>query len=342
MTTKIKGLKRFNVVGNLPKDPGEQGEIFRSESIRKITCFVLGPLGTNMVQACEQWIKEMNIEDKTEIILCETPEESIERARNVNEEGHVAIFWTCAVYNCLCNVFFQNPDTLTFFIEVVMYLDEMQLAARPEKVSEVEDGIIPKHWKILSHPSPAPLVRDLGCEIILTTSNAKAAELCAAGKSDACITTEAARKIYNLATLHKFGSPKMVFFGGITTHGVEIISKICDEDSKNSEEYRKRCEDYREKHKSDEYRVMSRDEIEIREKLGYVYRDMYFGIGLSSRECLEREERMDRDNMELNFFYEDKSKQINSLDNDLKEKVEMWLKLPKPSTPFYFLISPPR
>jgi len=222
---EIKGLKRFNVAGQLPEGPEEQGEVLRSSLIHKITCFVLGPLGTNMDQACKQWIEETKIANKTEIILCETPEESIERARAVNEEGHVAIFWTCAVYNCLCNVFFQNPDTLTFFIEEVMYLDEMQLATRPEKVSEVKDSIIPKHWRILSHPSPAPLVKDLDCKVELTTSNAKAGELCAAGESDACITTESARKIHNLVTLHKFGSPKMVFFGGITTHGVEIISE---------------------------------------------------------------------------------------------------------------------
>lgn len=225
MKSAIKGLKKFNVIGQLPENSLEQGVVLRLSSIRKIINYVLGPAGTNMGQACEKWIEEMGIGDKTEIIFCATPEESIEKARSVCEEGHVALFWTCAVYNCLCNVFFQNPDTLTFFIEEVMYLDEMQLAAKPEKVCEINEGVIPKHWRIYSHPSPAPLVRETGCTVELTTSNAKAAELCAAGKSDACITTESARKIYNLATLHKFGSPKMVFFGGITTHGVEIISK---------------------------------------------------------------------------------------------------------------------
>lgn len=225
----IKGLKIFNDPDKLPQSPEEQRRALQSCAIRKITCFVLGPAGTNMQQACEQWIVEMGIGYKTEIVLCMTPEESIEKARLVVEEGHVATFWTCAVYNCLCNVFFQNPDTLTFFIEKVMMLDEMQLATRSEKVCEIQNDIMPEKWNIASHPSPAPLLNDIKCNVKLTTSNAKAAELCRSGEADACITTESARELNGLKTLHVFGSPKMVFFGGITAHGVKIISKAYNE-----------------------------------------------------------------------------------------------------------------
>jgi len=224
-TRLIQGLKIFNDPEKLPQGPYEQRLALRSDLVKKITCFVLGPKGTNMEQACEQWIREMGIENKTEIVLCMTPEESIEKARCVTDEGHVATFWTCAVYNCLCNVFFQNPDTLTFFAEKVMMLDEMQLATRREKIHEVREGIIPDSWIIASHPSPAPLLNDVKCSVKLTTSNAKAAELCSALETDACITTESARKLIGLETLHVFGSPKMVFFAGITSHGVKVISK---------------------------------------------------------------------------------------------------------------------
>lgn len=226
---KIEGLKQFNIVGELPEDATTQGEVFRSYYIKKVTCFVLGPDGTNMVQASKKWIEEMRIGAKTEIVLCKTPEESIEKARGITEDGHVGIFWTCAVYNCLCNVFFQNPDTLTFFIEEVMYLDEMQLAIRQGEETEIKKGIIPNNWVISSHPSPASLVEGLGCKVELTTSNAEAAKICANGGAEACITTESARKIHDLVALHKFGSPKMIFFGGMTVHGVEIISKAYQE-----------------------------------------------------------------------------------------------------------------
>lgn len=311
----IKGLKRFNVVGNLPKDAKEQGEIFRSEFVKKITCFVLGPLGTNMDQACKQWIEEMNIGNKTEIILCETPEESIERARVVNEEGHVAIFWTCAVYNCLCNVFFQNPDTLTFFIEVVMYLDEMQLATRLEKVSEVESGLIPKQWKIISHPSPAPLVRDLDCEVILTTSNAKAAELCAADESDACITTECARKIYNLVTLHKFGSPKMVFFGGITTHGVEIIEKARKIVSYEKNETLRHLLGRGVAIRNVSLRDIDDERVEIRNILGIRFGDCWGG------------NRTRTDMEEAEIYWEERSKGGKSESSEINYKIQLYKNL---------------
>lgn len=225
----IKGLKKFNPAGELPDDFTGQKMVFCSDLIKKISCFVLGPAGTNIAQACEQWIKKTGIGSKTKMVFCETPEESVERARGIKEDGHVAIFWTCAVYINLYKIFFNNPDTLTFFIEEIMYLDEMQLATRPEKLVEIQEGIIPKGWGVASHPSPAPLLDDITCSVEITTSNTRAAEICAKGQVDACITTKSAKMIYNLVLLHKFGSPKMIFYGGITIHGVEILSRAYKE-----------------------------------------------------------------------------------------------------------------
>lgn len=221
----LSQLERFNEE-NLPDNEDDQYLLLHANAIERIICFVLGPDGTNMVQACKQWISKTGIEYKAEIVLCETPEESIERAREICEDGHIAIFWTCAVYNRLFNVFFENPDTLTFFIQIAMNLDEMQLAIKEEKSEEIKNGEIPMDWKVASHPSPAPLLNSCGCEVVLTTSNAKAAELCANSKVDICITTESARKIYGLQLVYRFGSPKMVFFGGITAYSVEFLSQI--------------------------------------------------------------------------------------------------------------------
>jgi hypothetical protein len=56
-------------------------------------------------------------------------------------------------------------------------------------------------------------------------SNAEAAVRCAAGEAEACITTESARRLYGLVKLHSFGSPEMVFFGGICQRGAELVSQ---------------------------------------------------------------------------------------------------------------------
>jgi prephenate dehydratase len=108
-----------------------------------------------------------------------------------------------------------------------MNLDEMQLATRPELLPEIKNGKIPKDWKIASHPSPAPLVRKLGNPIIFANSNAHAAELCQKGKTELCVTTESARKIYNLKKVFSFGSPPMIFFGGITAQTAQFLKNIC-------------------------------------------------------------------------------------------------------------------
>lgn len=222
----IQGLNSFPSSEGLPSHRAELISVFQSSAIRRIRCFALGPRGTNIEQACQRWVKITSIDDKTTIELGETPEKCLEMARQVQSPDEVAIFWTCAVYFNLFKLFFENPDTLPFFISYVMRLDEMQLATRQDLVGRVQNGQLPKEWKITSHPSPAPLVRNSGCEIVLVTSNAEAAKRCASGIEDACITTEMARGIYGLAKLHSFGSPPMVFFGGITAHGAEVIRKV--------------------------------------------------------------------------------------------------------------------
>lgn len=222
----IQGLSNFPSSKKLPSDREAIISVLQSPVINKIRCFALGPKGTNIGQACQKWVQNTGIDDKTIIEFGETPEKCLEMARQVQSLDEVAFFWTCAVYYNLFKLFFENPDTLPFFVSYVMLLDEMQLATRQDLVGRVQNGQLPKEWKIASHPSPAPLVRNLGCQVVLVNSNAAAAKSCSAGEIEACITTEAARKIHNLTQLHSFGSPPMVFFGGITAHGAEVIRKV--------------------------------------------------------------------------------------------------------------------
>ena len=213
-------MNSFLTVNGLPTGDAI-GQRLRSDSVKKVINFCLGPPGTNIGQAAQKWSEEIGITDKTKIVWCDTPEAALEAALKV-EHGTLGIFWTCAVYYRLHELFFNNPGTLPFFINYTMPLDAMQLATRLEKVTEVNDSV-PANWKIASHPSPAPLMT--GWEIQLVNSNTAASEACAKGRVDACITTEAGRVNSDLVKIHEFGSPPMVFFGGITSDGARLLSQ---------------------------------------------------------------------------------------------------------------------
>lgn len=219
-------LPVFPSPSGLPEDPDEIVRVLCSPAVQEVRCFALGPEGTNIAQACGNWLRRSGLEAKSKIILCDTPEISVIAARRETapELGILGIFWTCAVFDREKEVFFENPDVYPFFIQETMLLDEMQLATRPELAAE-HSGSIPAHWRIASHPSPKPLVERLPCTVIKSHSNAAAAASCAAGECEACITTESARQIYNLTRLHCFGCPPMVFFGGITERGARLFRR---------------------------------------------------------------------------------------------------------------------
>lgn len=215
-------MKKFITEIKLPVG-NEIEAVLQDSRVKKIINFCLGPVGTNIGQAAEKWSREIGIQDKVEIIFLATPEECLQSAREVDEDGVIGIFWTCAVYFKLNELFFNNPDTFPFFINYTMDLDEMQLATRPEKLNEINNSV-PEIWLIASHPSPAPLMS--GWDIKLVNSNSAAALECQNKVVDACITTEAARVSTGLVKIHSFGSPPMVFFGGITYSGAQRLSQI--------------------------------------------------------------------------------------------------------------------
>jgi hypothetical protein len=222
-------------LGRLPSFPSSTGlledvediaRVLRSSAVQEVRCFALGPEGTNIEQACRRWLRRTGIESKSTVILCPTPEDSVIAARRETavDRGILGLFWTCAVFDREKEVFFENPDVYPFFVQETMLLDEMQLAARPELVAE-SGGAVPEHWRIASHPSPAPLLAELPCPVIRVRSNADAAARCAAGEFEACITTESARKIHGLTRIHVFGCPPMVFFGGITAAASRLFRR---------------------------------------------------------------------------------------------------------------------
>lgn len=218
-------LESFPATSGLPQSAEDMRATMQSEAIKKIYAYALGPAGTNISQAAGCWLERMQVADKAEIILCATPEASLAQARLVDSPDEIGLFGTCAVYFALHQLFFENPDALPFFAEEVMLLDEMQLAAKPE-VAAILNGAVPANWKIASHPSPAPLVRHLGCEVVRVNSNAQAADDCRSGKVQLCITTESARQSRGLVKLHSFGSPPMVFFYGLAGPSIAVVRRV--------------------------------------------------------------------------------------------------------------------
>lgn len=216
----------------------------RHGSIKKIYSFALGPEGTNLARASREWLEHACLMDKSVIVLCQTPEECLAEARKITNSGEVAIFWTCAVFYALKDMFFGNPDVYPFAIVHRSRLDKMQVAIRKELFPLVEfetwsfescttyggdvfpgDPIFPESWSIAAHPSPTPLLAGLKCKFVPASSNSAAAEMCARGDVEACITTESARTRTGLAKLHEFGSPDMIFFGGMTAHGFSELHR---------------------------------------------------------------------------------------------------------------------
>lgn len=188
--------------------------------VEVIAHYVLGPKGTNMEQVCQAWNRARGVEDKAHIVLCSTPEESLDCARRMTDPGVMPTFWTCAVYYKLNKLFFENPDTYPFLFCYSFPLDNMQLCVRKELAA----AEFSPDWRVASHPSPAPLVRrSITNPVVGTTSNGQAAKLCAAGETEACITTAKAAALHGLVTFHEFGSPIMVFFVGTTQHGLDVL-----------------------------------------------------------------------------------------------------------------------
>jgi hypothetical protein len=221
----ISKLSVFVSADDLPLTVEDCVEALSSGLIKLVKSHALGPSGTNILRAAEQWHREMNIDHKAKIVLCDTPEQAVMSARANKEEGVLDVFWTCAVYFREHELFFGFTDTLPFLFQVNLPLDEMQLACRPEMAVRLLNTDAMSGCKVLSHPSPASLVKKLPVVVIPAKSNADAAVRCSHGEAEACITTEAAQRLHGLVTLHRFGSPPMVFFGGISTHRIDLLRR---------------------------------------------------------------------------------------------------------------------
>lgn len=194
-------------------------------SIREIVLFALGPTGTNIEQAAKQWATHRGVSDKATVALCPTPEDAVWAARQENSPGVLPVFVLCAVYNRLHELYFSNPDCMFFLDHHYMPLDQMQLVANQSWTER--DGV-----KVFVHPSPAVLLSAFDAyEIVYSRSNSDAANACAEDEDSLCITTETSRAMKGLRTIHRYGSPYMLFTFGTTPHGMAQLERLAADQS---------------------------------------------------------------------------------------------------------------
>jgi len=197
-------------------------DLLASDQVRRVRLHALGPRGTNIQQASEQYIDALGLQSKADLLVHPrgvTPVQYAEMARQDMAEGVVPLHMECAVYFGMANLYRQRVrENLELLLADHHYmpLDEMQLAGNGALARE-DDGML----RIASHGSPKPLVApwiegDAAPAVCIdATSNAAAADMVRGGEAELCITTESGRKggpdQSELTKAHSFGSPMMVF-----------------------------------------------------------------------------------------------------------------------------------
>lgn len=160
----------------------------------------LGPAGTNCEMAARHWIETNNIQGK--VALHDTIEDAQAAAKKGNESD---LLLGCVVYPDLHNVVFNHLESFE--------LDECFVIPTYEMVLAGTKDIVGVNDSILSHPAPKNLIPEIISpeNIMMASSNSKAASLCAEGMSNFCITTLPAAKKNKLNVITNFGTVRMGF-----------------------------------------------------------------------------------------------------------------------------------
>ncbi|KLJ04931.1 bacilysin biosynthesis protein BacA [Streptomyces albidoflavus] len=168
----------------------------RETALSRVTVIhTLGPSGTNLEKAAHHWLAARGTAGK--VVLHAEVEDSLGTMAFDGTEAVLA----CAVYPRLHDLVFQNLHRLEMADSFILDTHDMVLAGRPDHAALAT---------IVSHPAPSSLVAQRG-EITLTSSNSRAAALCAAGRYDACVTTGPAAAASGLRLIENFGPVPMIF-----------------------------------------------------------------------------------------------------------------------------------
>ncbi|MFD5513950.1 bacilysin biosynthesis protein BacA [Streptomyces sp. NPDC127051] len=158
----------------------------------------LGPAGTNCEYAARYWLNRRA--DFPGIVVLH---DSLERAvAAMLADPRDSVMLGCIVYPALHELIFQNVTRMRLSECFVMPTLPMVVASR------TGEG---KPQTVASHAAPVNLLDGLDIEFILSGSNSQAAQLCAEGQADACITTDVAARSNRLVVLRNFGPIPMGF-----------------------------------------------------------------------------------------------------------------------------------
>lgn len=169
-------------------------QVLDYERIRGVR--TLGPSGTNLEAASRWWCESRSI-NKADIILHRTLEEAVEKMKLDGSEVLVG----CIVYPDLHTLVFSNLDCLKISECFVFPTHPMVVASR--------NGRPPR--SIASHPAPALLIPAGVDERIMVNSNSAAAEACAKGIVEGCVTTLVSAQSHGLEVVKDYGCVPMGF-----------------------------------------------------------------------------------------------------------------------------------
>ena len=158
----------------------------------------LGPTGTNCERAAWEWLRRNGPDGK--VFLYSTLEKAIKQMPYDPEHALLG----CVVYPLLNEIVFNNLDRLELLDCLILPTHDMLLAQVEPKPIET----------LATHPAPHALGPS-NAKRIYVDSNVVAAELCAQGKADACITTRSAAEALGLQIMENYGAVPM----GFTIHG---------------------------------------------------------------------------------------------------------------------------
>ena len=161
--------------------------------------YTLGPSLTNCEKAAREWSIKNNFD--AQIVLFDTLEFALTSMIEKKQDNIVLL--SCIVYPDLHKIVFDNLDLIEFKDVFMSNTYSMVYAVNNER-DEIKT--------IATHPAPKLLVpNDQELEIILSTSNSKAALMCRNGEVDSCITTIIAAKENSLNIIKNFGEVTMGF-----------------------------------------------------------------------------------------------------------------------------------
>jgi prephenate dehydratase len=175
----------------------QQRSAIVDEQAPRIYVHTLGPTGTNCEAAAHHWLERRG-HPSSQVVLHDSLEDALV---SVKAQPANSVLLGCVVYPKLHEIVFQNLASLSLRDCFVFPTHNMVLAVRG-------DGPIES---VLSHPAPMSLVDHLGVVVIAANSNSGAAEGCAAGEADGCITTLVAARANQLRVVEDFGPVPMGF-----------------------------------------------------------------------------------------------------------------------------------